>query len=109
MDTQTSIRKHSSLTQVVVPETVVKLRWINCSQDVAVHSLLLGKKDSEEVRTKVLARLGIVRHAEESFLQAWTRAMCEENGFPVEYPVCAELREAIEWNPEVMRFVFFLA
>ena len=90
-------------------EVAVKLRWIDCSQDTAIRSLLLNKIDSDTIRTKVLARLGIVRHAEESFLDSWARTMAEENNLPIQKPVCVELREAIEWNPEVMRFVFFLA
>ena len=69
----------------------------------------LGKNPLNETKDKVLKFLGITKKEGEKPIEAWLRAMAEENGLPVSRPVVPELREAVEEFPQAMRFLFWLA
>ena len=88
----------------------ITLRWFDV--DKILRDSLLAEAfghDTQEIKDKVLARLGIARAEGEQSLPAWLRVMAEENGLPVAVPAVPELRRAVESTAGAMRFVFWLA
>lgn len=99
---------HGAAGPVEVPE--IRVRWLDCAPDLLRDSLLVeavqkhvGHKDL------VLSKLGIQRHEGETYLQAYIRAMHEENGLEPQLPAARAIRDALETNAGAMRLVFVLA
>jgi hypothetical protein len=63
----------------------------------------------DKIKDRVLQSMGITRKEGEKPIEAWLRAMAEENGLPFSLPVVPELREAVKGSPQAMRFLFWLA
>lgn len=90
-------------------EATIKLRWMEVS-DILGNSLVVDALYGiDDLKLKALSKLGIEPLEGEKPMQAWTRAMCEENGVEHTTPVCVEIREAIMWTPGAMKFMFWLA
>lgn len=79
------------------PDRRIQVRYLDLSAETVTAALvaegLSGSLDAQKDRA--LALLGIARQEGEGHLQAWCRAMAEENGLPVRQPVVPELRDAM--------------
>ena len=65
---------------------------------------------TQAAKIKILReKLGIEVKPGETPLEAWLRAMAEENGLPVQTPAHPAIREAILFDPDARRFVWWLA
>lgn len=94
-------------------EKSIKIRWIETG-DLMIKTELLATAimgqpvELSATKAKALGRLGIhVREGEEP-LDAYIRAMCEENGVPYTIPAPTEISDAITYS-EASRFVWWLA
>ena len=89
---------------------VVKVRYLDVGDPV---SLLVAEafhgEEMSRAKDAALARLGITRRPGESHLQAWLRAMAEENGVPHRVPADPRLVDAVLASPGARRFLWWLA
>jgi hypothetical protein len=86
----------------------IKLRWIECDEQMVTQSLLISKEDCNALKQRLLDRMNIVKLDTESYSDAWLRTMCAENGYEFIKPVCREMADAVTENAGAFRFFFFL-
>ena len=90
-------------------EKEVTLRYF----DFNIHDVVLGAafhpKESDELKVKALAKLGIIPLYGEEPLHAWLRVMSEENELPFTLPAHPAIVNGIFADHAVSRFMFFLA
>src|SRR3990167_3629760 len=84
----------------------VRLRYLSVDGDSAVSSLLLSVEHSRDIAVRLLDKLGIALGDGEKPIQAWLRAMAEENGLPTSIPVDRRLGRAIAEDVDASRFLF---
>lgn len=94
--------------------TPVTVRYFDLGEPGMKASLLCGADTNNELKQKVLTKLGIEWNPwsptdKRSALQAWLDQMAKENGLPATRPAHRALGDAILSTPAVGRFVFFLA
>lgn len=91
----------------------IKLRWLDLDDEAFKNLLVAEALAPAEARQKKLevlkTRLGIEANAGEDPLQAWLRAMAEENGLPVTQPAAPELAEVVTFSDGARRFLWALA
>ena len=91
----------------------VKLRYLEVSPKGLADELAdsaFHPAETRDAKAQILKeRLGIEVKPGETPLEAWLRAMAEENGLPVQTPAHPAIREAILFNPEAIRFIWWLA
>ena len=91
-------------------EHMIKLRWMAVDdlvgQSMVQEALKPGSLD--DLKAKAIAKLGITRHDDETFGQAWLRAMSEENGLAYAVPVDRRLADVLRENISAYRFYFWL-
>lgn len=101
-------REQQTFHKKVETDTEVKLRFFDLP---AGDSLLLdafNPSESRALKLRALARLGITPREGESPLDAWCRAMAEENDLPVQKPAHSAISQAVLFS-SAQKFVFFLA
>lgn len=84
----------------------INLRYIKLSADLVAKTLLVN---GDEHKKKALDVLGIVPRGDETPMQSWLRAMCEENGLKYSQPVPREIADAIVSNVNAARFMWAMA
>lgn len=84
----------------------VKLHYLDTSKETAAESLFV---DGDEIKDKILNRLGIERNAGESHVDAWGRHLHDINGLPFTKPYHEAIKEAIMSDSVAYRFMFVLA
>ena len=84
----------------------VKLHYLDTSKELAAESLLI---DGDELKDKILARLGIDRRQGESHVDAWGRHLHEINGLEFSKPYHETIKDAIMSDSSAFRFMFVLA
>lgn len=84
----------------------VKLHYLDTSKELATESLLL---EGDELKDRILARLGIERKDGESHCDAWGRHLHEINGLEFSKPYHESIKDAIFSDSSALRFMFVLA
>lgn len=99
---------HSEVSEYGKSQAPVKLRFFDVNAADSLLHAAFSPEDNKRIKDKVLANLGITRRDGESYLDAWLRAMAEENGLPVGRPAHRALVDAIMFS-SAQKFVWFLA
>jgi hypothetical protein len=92
----------------VVLSAGMKLRYIEISPQIITELPEWSPAEIERESELTLKDLGIRRQPDESYLNAWARAMLEENGCEDNPESRQRLTEAIPQDSDVLRFVWVL-
>jgi len=88
---------------------MIKLRYLNISDDAFFASLLLSDVARDINRDTALKTLDVPRDPGENPLSAWLRWTAAMNGIVHTEPCAPAIADAIRDNQAAGRFAFFLA
>ena len=88
----------------------IDLVYLDLGQKLVLQSLIAEARGSnlDDIKERSLIKLGVTKHKNESFGDAWLRHISEINGFQFTKPVHQEIAGAIGDNPKVLQFYFWL-
>lgn len=94
-----------------IDEKGITLCWLNINDGmIKAEIMAIAEGESiDDVKEAALMKLGIEVQDGESFLNAWSRAMHEENDLEFSIPSHPAITDAVMQSAPIMRFVWWLA